>query len=373
MRQPFVRWVWPLEVDAVPLRYQSAKKSGSSHVRTAMHWTLDTLPAVALFRVSSPPVFCPCVLSLRECLGLTGASRLFAVQDALVTACSNGDLDAVKAALAGAGLNVKGSNRRGGQCTPLTAAVCGKHHAVVSYLLLLGADPNGDAVMWTSVSESTPDILRLVIEAGGDVNRASYGDLPIFAALATERCDEATERLRVLLSHPELDLSITDAAGHSPVEAAVAGRREEWADLIRDEVRVRVRCSVDDCVCVCVCVAPVSPVLFVLCWSRSHDDSPWCVTNRGKQAARVVSVCVRGCRARCRGARICVCRSSDEQRWTVLQSVLGYVQMEGTTADGMLSEYHGLPFACFMSQRALNVCRLLPRWWRQRMKRITQW
>ena len=125
--------------------------------------------------------------------------------DRLVTACANGDLPSAEAAYAdGATANEKGTTPGWGVVRPLLAAVKRKHYDVVVWLLSHGADPNGDAVMTSGVAHSTVDILQLLIDAGGDVNRESYGEPPLFPALRYKRED----KVRVLLAQPSLDFTI---------------------------------------------------------------------------------------------------------------------------------------------------------------------
>ena len=121
-------------------------------------------------------------------MSLPGASPSLA--DRLVTACDEGDLPSAKAAVAdGASVNEEGRTpgwRR--PVLPLAASVARKHHDVVVWLLSHGADPNGVDVMFYGARNSTTAILQLLIDAGGDVNRKSSGDPPLFAATSWTRC-----------------------------------------------------------------------------------------------------------------------------------------------------------------------------------------
>ena len=141
--------------------------------------------------------------------------------DRLVAACYNGDLLAAEAAIAdGAAVNEKGkppSYIRGWSSTwlPLKAAVVNDHLDVVVWLLSHGGDPNGDAVMSCAARDSTTDILQLLIDAGGDVNRRSDRELPLFAALYGQREDN----FPVLLAQPSLDLTVTND-GRTPEQYA---------------------------------------------------------------------------------------------------------------------------------------------------------
>ena len=84
-------------------------------------------------------------------------------QDRLVTACTNGDTDAVAAALAdGAIVNDAGSRLSGDSVTPLAAAIENARGTIVETLLAHGADPNGDNAMYKAVTVGSADILRQV-------------------------------------------------------------------------------------------------------------------------------------------------------------------------------------------------------------------
>ena len=115
---------------------------------------------------------------------------------------------------------------------PLTAAVYRQHHDVVVWLLSHGADPNGDKVMAHGTFDSSAAILELLIDAGGDVNRESYGQSPVFIVLEANRDDS----LRVLLAQPCLDFTV-DYYGKSPHQYAQYLDNRALADIIAQEVR----------------------------------------------------------------------------------------------------------------------------------------
>ena len=115
---------------------------------------------------------------------------------------------------------------------PLSTAVERKHHDVVVWLLSHGADPNNDKVMYNSAYNSTAAVLQLLIDAGGDVNRESWGEPPLFPAV---RGDNSEVSVRVLVSQPSLDLTIT-YGGRTPVEYARGRCSPFMADMIAQEV-----------------------------------------------------------------------------------------------------------------------------------------
>ena len=95
-----------------------------------------------------------------------------APQDQLVTACSRGDILTVASLIEiGASANDTGTTPRGGTVLPLVAAVLKCHYSVAALMLSRGADPNGFDVMYVGTYYSSPEILQLLIDAGGDVNK----------------------------------------------------------------------------------------------------------------------------------------------------------------------------------------------------------
>ena len=163
----------------------------------------------------------------------SGASPSLA--DRLMTACANGDLPSAKVAVAdGASVNEKGKNQYGVTFLPLEAAALNKHrdHDVVVLLLSHGADPNGDGVMSWGAYVSTTAILQLLIDAGGDVNRKSSGEPPLFPAV---RSYNSKDNVRVLLAQPSLDFTIK-YNGKTPEQYALDNGKPAVADMIAQEV-----------------------------------------------------------------------------------------------------------------------------------------
>ena len=153
--------------------------------------------------------------------------------DLLVTACYERDLPSAKAAVAdGASVNEEGTARGVGALLPLAAAVFWQHIELVVWLLSLGADPNGDMVMWQGACKSTAGILQLLIDVGGDVNRESGGRPPLFPAVEGFNSED---NVRVLLAQPSLDLTIK-SDGKTPEQYARARHRLALADVIAQEV-----------------------------------------------------------------------------------------------------------------------------------------
>ena len=155
--------------------------------------------------------------------------------DRLTSACVNGDLSSVEAAVAdGASVNETGT-LPGSVTTllPLAAAVWYSRHDVVAWLLSHGADPNGDSVMYYGAHDSTAAILQLLIDAGGDVNRKSGSRPPLITAVVGVRDSE--NRVRVLLGEPSLDFTV-NYYGKTPEQYARAKDRPAVADRIAQEV-----------------------------------------------------------------------------------------------------------------------------------------
>ena len=160
-----------------------------------------------------------------------------ALQDQLATACGKGDLAAVKAAIAsGASVHSEGKNDVFGiDEMPLAAAAGCHHQPVVLHLLSVGADPNGRDVMSAGVLSGTPEILQLLIDAGGHLNTSNGLVLapPVFSCNIAG--GDAEGKLRVLLAEPGLGLAAS-FGGHDPVENALYHEKPALAAMIRDEV-----------------------------------------------------------------------------------------------------------------------------------------
>ena len=157
--------------------------------------------------------------------------------DQLAIACWKGDLPSAKATVAnGASVNEAGiAPVWSSAVLPLRAAVYYDHHDVVVWLLSLGADPNGDRVMWCGAYCSTAAMLQLLIDAGGDVNRKSDRSLPLNAASEGNRTRTREDAVRVLLAQPSLDFTIKHA-GHTPEECARYNGAPALANMITQEV-----------------------------------------------------------------------------------------------------------------------------------------
>ena len=164
------------------------------------------------------------------------------LQSRLVRACERGDIAGVQAALAlDADVNAAGSPALGLPVLPLRAAVCSRNVELVQLLLSAEsptrrASANGDGVMWQAAFNGTPDILRLLIGAGGSVNKKSNGELPVFVAIRACRGDLGVVQ-ELLRAHPAVDLAVTNASGQTPEQYAISLGKAELAALI-GKVRV---------------------------------------------------------------------------------------------------------------------------------------
>ena len=121
---------------------------------------------------------------------------------------------------------------------PLTAALfntgSGRAGQVVVWLLAHGADPNGAEVMWHVANEGVADILQLLIDAGGDVNRESIGEVPLRAAVHIFHRSE--DNVRVLLAQPSLDFTLKSHDGRTPEQYARDTGELVHADMMATEV-----------------------------------------------------------------------------------------------------------------------------------------
>ena len=152
----------------------------------------------------------------------------------LVTACEKGNLPSAEAAVAD-GASVDGvalTPQHSFYGSPLGAAALNKHFGVVVWLLSHGADPNGYEVLWNSScgSGSSLNILQLLIDAGGDVNKESGGRPPLFWAVSTSE-----DTVQMLLAQPSLDLTVT-VEGKTAEQFAQDGGKPAMAALIAQEV-----------------------------------------------------------------------------------------------------------------------------------------
>ena len=163
----------------------------------------------------------------------------------------------------GADLTVEGSTCTGHRFTALQAAVVSTSsggYDVVAYLISRGGNANANDVMYYGVQYGDYEILQLLINGGGDINRTSGGELPLFTAirlgtsLSTGTAgttagtgtastsgyrmseDVGQKQVAVLLSQPELNLLLTDAAGKTAEQLATTLGKRNVAALIRAEV-----------------------------------------------------------------------------------------------------------------------------------------
>ena len=206
----------------------------------------------------------------------TGAS---APADRLVAACGAGDAAAARTAIAdGAVVNAAGTvgfMGIGWSQLPLHVAVEKKHRDVVILLLQHGADPNAADVMYAAARYSTPEVLQLLIDAGGCVNRESHSRPPVFWVK-----DDANAA--VLLGQPLLDLAVT-FEGKTPEQCARSHGTASVAALIEAEVggimgNVKVLAAPKSCVSHVCCAL----LLWWLWWwwlllCRGPGARPWYV------------------------------------------------------------------------------------------------
>ena len=132
--------------------------------------------------------------------------------------------------------------------TPLVQAVTHGHAVIVSHLLSAGADANADMVMYTGAYYGSAALLRCLIAAGGDVNRASGGDLPLFTVIDSWSDVDGPSRLHALLAVPDIDLTLTKASMTPPQYARYRGKPAMADVLLRSQVRC---CRGGRLVCMC--------------------------------------------------------------------------------------------------------------------------
>ena len=127
--------------------------------------------------------------------------------DRLVAACYDGDLPSVKAAVAdGASVNAWATERRlSFTKLPLIAAVYRQHDDVTAWLLSVGADPNDRHVMWAGAVHGSVAALQLLIDAGGDVSRASAGGQAPLIVASANRYGAGSRRFHWVMSRVRCD------------------------------------------------------------------------------------------------------------------------------------------------------------------------
>ena len=161
----------------------------------------------------------------------------------LVAACSTGDVHTVSALIADGVVVNDGAVLVDcvGSVTPLRAAVLNRHLDVVVALLAAGADANRGDAMFVGVCFSNPVILRLLLDAGGDVAQTTRGTLPVYWVVRDigVNAGGSTDMLQVLLPEPRVDLvGVYD--GRTAEEYARGGGKHTAARLLVAEVsRVR--------------------------------------------------------------------------------------------------------------------------------------
>jgi ankyrin repeat protein len=169
--------------------------------------------------------------------------------DAFVASARNNTLtpEGVTSAVVTRGISVNG-RRRFLWDTALHWAVYNKRPEVVVALMAAGADANvknnyGHTSVLLGATQSTADILQLLIDGGGSVNErvTEFAFTPLIA-LARNNCGDAAARLQVLLACPELDLD-AEYFGKTAEQCAVEKGHLELAAVIAQERAGRERWS----------------------------------------------------------------------------------------------------------------------------------
>ena len=93
---------------------------------------------------------------------------------------------------------------------------------------------NGSTPLWIASNIGHVDLIKLIIEAGGDVNQAinqadANGTTPLGAASR----DGHTEIVRLLLQQPNIDVNVGQK-GWSPLKLATKYKHTEIIQLLKD-------------------------------------------------------------------------------------------------------------------------------------------
>ena len=126
--------------------------------------------------------------------------------------------------------------------SPMWAAVRNKHLDIVVFLLAHGVDPNscrdddrsGLTFVGLAAGISSPEVLQLLIDAGGDVNKGLERSNPLCGTLCSKYADEGN--VRVLLAEPSLDLARATWIGKAPERYAPEWLKPGAGDMIAMEV-----------------------------------------------------------------------------------------------------------------------------------------
>ena len=159
--------------------------------------------------------------------------------DHLVTACADGNVAAVAAAIAaGAVVNDEGYARGWSVVLPLAAAASKAQLPVAVALLAAGADPNGRDVLHYSICSPSAAVTQLLIDAGSSVNGWHGEYPPLYTAVtAAAACGSGAGHVHALLCQPDLDLR---QLGGLAREVGSDGVEADLVQVVLREVRNRV-------------------------------------------------------------------------------------------------------------------------------------
>ncbi|RBR14038.1 uncharacterized protein FIESC28_07888 [Fusarium coffeatum] len=188
-------------------------------------------------------------------------------------AAEEGRLDIIKKAYRdGANLNVTGSTKHGQRGTPLQYAIMNGHRDILEFLVEVGVDPHVPSVglceCWQHMSDTKPYVLHTAINHGKIKGAAkllvqklgaywSVKDLPALQDEPDEEKEEQKEVIDLLanlpgpgpagdaltyamsrhehdleeriLARPDLDVSVADSLGRTPLFNAIVSRRLDIA------------------------------------------------------------------------------------------------------------------------------------------------
>jgi ankyrin repeat protein len=150
----------------------------------------------------------------------------------------------VTTAVVDRGIPVNGQESEFGW-TALQWAVMNQRREVVVALLAAGADANvrqkvcGFTPVLVAALYSTADILQLLIDSGGSVNKPNYYDSTPLMELVRNINGDVVARLQVLFACPELDLD-AKCQGKTAEEWAVQKEHFGCAAAIAEERRRRM-------------------------------------------------------------------------------------------------------------------------------------
>lgn len=161
-----------------------------------------------------------------------------ALGNAMIMAVNQGSLERVQQLLA-AGTDLAYEGMQGNDGHILFVAISAGYEPIIRFFIDLGMDPNGTSNGGHSpiaVSIDNPDLLRYLLEHGGDANNAGeryeFHELPLVAAINQGNLDAA----RLLISHGarvQVDEMMDKCSTSTLLDYAISEKQQDIARALR--------------------------------------------------------------------------------------------------------------------------------------------